>query len=450
MNKIKRRALIILALVAFLALGSAYFLIILETDGEDWAAFASNTHTHTNGILTSGQVRDRNGVLLLSTDEEGNRVYSDDYSIRMATLHAVGDPAGNIGGSATSIFERQLMGYNMVNGVYSFSGKGRDVYLTIDAELNKVAWNALGGRQGCVAVMDYTTGDLVVMVSSPGFEPNSPPDNVSYLNRFLSGVYPPGSTFKILTAQAALENIENLDTFSYTCTGSAEYEDGTITCQYAHGELTFYDALAVSCNCCFAALAQQLTGETLAEYADKAGLTEADFDVNGYTPATGSFDIAAVGSMNLGWSGVGQYHDLVNPCSMLRYISAIANGGKAVEPTLLAKVTSTGGIPLWFDLFHNKDRIMKSDIANELKEMMAYCVRENYGVESFPGLPVCAKSGTAEVESGAAPHAWFTGFLNSEEHPYAFIVLVENGGAGSSVAGSVANTVLQAVVAADE
>ena len=85
MNKIKRRALIILALVAFLALGSAYFLIILETDGEDWAAFASNTHTHTNGILTSGQVRDRNGVLLLSTDEEGNRVYSDDYSIRMAT-----------------------------------------------------------------------------------------------------------------------------------------------------------------------------------------------------------------------------------------------------------------------------------------------------------------------------------------------------------------------------
>ena len=82
--------------------------------------------------------------------------------------------------------------------------------------------------------------------------------------------------------------------------------------------------------------------------------------------------------------------------------------------------------------------------------MKAYCVRENYGVESFPGLPVCAKSGTAEVESGAAPHAWFTGFLNSEEHPYAFIVLVENGGAGSSVAGSVANTVLQAVVAADE
>ena len=119
MNKIKRRTMIILALVIFLALGAAYFLIILEADGEEWAAFASNTHTHTNGILTSGQVRDCNGVLLLSTDEAGNRVYNDDYGIRMSTLHAVGDPAGNIGGSAISAFDRQLMGYNMVNGVHS-------------------------------------------------------------------------------------------------------------------------------------------------------------------------------------------------------------------------------------------------------------------------------------------------------------------------------------------
>ena len=449
MNKIKRRAMIILALVVLLALGAAYFLITLEADGEDWAGFASNTHTHQNGVLTAGQVRDRNGVLLLSTDEEGHRVYNDDWGIRLSTLHAVGDPAGNIGGSAVNAFDRQLMGYNMVNGVYSFSGQGRDVYLTVDAELNKVAWNALDGRRGCVAVMDYTTGELVVMVSSPGFEPNSPPDNVSYLNRFLGGLYPPGSTFKLLTAQAALENIPDLANFHYTCTGSADYEGGKITCVQAHGELTFYDALAVSCNCCFAALAQQLSGGTLAKYVEEAGLTEANFEVNGYTPATGSFDIAPAGSMNLGWSGVGQYHDLVNPCSLLHYVGAIANEGKAVEPTLIKKVTTTGGIPLWLDLIHSKDRLMKDETAAQLQEMMAYCVRENYGVESFPGLPVCAKSGTAEVESGSSPHAWFTGFLNSEEHPYAFIVLVENGGAGSRVAGSVANRVLQAVVEAD-
>lgn len=449
MNKIKRRALIILALVALLVLGAAYFMIILEADGEDWASFASNTHTHSNGVLTSGQVRDRDGELLLTTDENGNRVYSDDYTRRMATLYAVGDPAGNIGGGATSLFQRQLMGYNLVNGVYSFSGQGRDVYLTIDAELNEVAWNALGGRSGCVAVMDYTSGELVVMVSSPGFEPDSKPDNASYLNRFLGGLYPPGSTFKLLTAQAALEKIENLDSFTYTCDGSADYHGGSITCQYAHGELSFYDALAVSCNCCFAALAQQLGGDTLAEYAQQAGLTGADFTVSGYTPASGSFEIAPEGSANLGWSGVGQYHDLITPCAMLRYVGAIANGGKAVEPVLLDKVTTSSGLPLWFDLFRNKDRLLKSDTAAQLKEMMAYCVRENYGVESFPGLPMCAKSGTAEVESGASPHAWFTGFINSEEHPYAFVVLVENGGAGSTVAGSIANTVLQAVVADD-
>lgn len=449
MNKIKKRALIILALVALMVIGAGYFLIILEADGEDWAGFASNTHTHQEGVLTSGQVRDRDGTLLLSTDENGQRVYSEDWTTRMATLFAVGDPYGNIGGGATSLFERELMGYNLVNGVYSFSGKGRDVYLTIDAELNKVAWDALGGRSGCVAVMDYTNGELVVMVSSPGFEPTEPPDNVSYLNRFLGGLYPPGSTFKVLTSQAALENLEDLDSFSYTCTGSADYEGGTITCQRAHGELTFYDALAQSCNCAYAYLAQQLGGDTLTEYAEKAGLTTDDFDVDGYTPATGTFDIAEQGNVDLGWSAVGQYHDLVNPCAMLHYISSIANEGKAVSPTLIKKATTTMGIPVWFNLFHDSQRIMSKDSAAELKEMMAYCVRENYGVENFPNLPLCAKSGTAEVESGAAAHAWFTGFLNSEEHPYAFIVLVENGGAGSSVAGSIANTVLQAVVADD-
>ena len=89
MNKIKKRALIILALVALMVIGAAYFLIILEADGEDWAGFASNTHTHQEGVLTSGQVRDRDGTLLLSTDENGQRVYSEDWTTRMATLFAV-------------------------------------------------------------------------------------------------------------------------------------------------------------------------------------------------------------------------------------------------------------------------------------------------------------------------------------------------------------------------
>jgi cell division protein FtsI/penicillin-binding protein 2 len=445
MNKIKKRALIILFLALFMILGAFSFLISLEENGANWAGFASNTHTHNQGVLISGQIKDRNGVLLLST-EDGERVYNENRSIRLSTLHAVGDAAGNIGGSAVNLFAKQLMGYNMVNGVYSGSGKGRDVYLTIDAELNEVAWEALNGRSGCVAVMDYTTGELLCMVSSPAFDPTSPPEDPDYLNRFFTGLYPPGSIFKLVTAYAAIEEIPDLDTYQYTCTGSAEYGDGEITCKEAHGTLTFKDALAVSCNGCFADLAQQLGGETLAQYAEKAGLT-ASFEVDGFSVATGSFAVADTGSAALGWSGAGQYHDLVNPCAMLRYVGAIANGGKACTPCLLKKVTTTGGIPLWLNLFTDTKRLMNESTAAELKEMMAYNVRTNYGVESFPGLPMCAKSGTAEVEEGATPHAWFTGFLNDTEHPYAFIVLVENGGSGSTVAGAIANTVLQTAVA---
>ena len=421
------------------------FLVRYKSDGAAWAAFASNDHTNSDGVMIAGQVRDRNGILLLST-ENGERVYPDDWTTRVATLHAVGDPNGYIGGSAVSLFQKQLMGYSMLNGVYSLNGEGRDVYLTIDAELNKVAWQALDGRDGCVAVMNYITGEILVMVSSPSFDPANPPEDPYYLNNFLSGLYPPGSIFKVLTAQAALETLPDIHDYHYTCTGSQEYDGGTITCQEAHGELDFYQALAVSCNCAFADLAQKIGGETLAAYAKKAGLT-ADLEINGFPLVSGDFAIAPTGSMELGWSGVGQYQTLITPYAMLRYISAIANGGKAVEANLLKKVTTAGGIPTKITLVHDTTRIMSETVAAELKEMLANNVRVKYGVDRFPGLPLCAKSGTAEVATGASPHAWFTGFLNSEEYPYAFIVLVENGGSGSTVAGEVANKVLQAAVA---
>lgn len=445
MNKIKRRALIILFLALVIALGAFSFLLSFEEDGADWAGFASNKHTHNEGLFISGRVKDRDGLLLLAT-EEGYRVYNGDRGIRLSTIHVVGDAAGHIGGSAINLFARQLMGYNMINGVYSRSGKGRDIYLTIDTDLNKVAWEALNGRSGCVAVMDYTTGELLCLVSSPGFDPASPPDDPSYINRFLSGTFTPGSIFKLVTAYAAIEEISDLDTCQYTCSGSAGYRDGKIICKEAHGNLSFKDALAVSCNGYFADLAQKLGGETLAKYAEKAGLTSS-FEVNGFSVAAGNFEAADSDSTALGWSGAGQYRDLVNPCAMLRYVGAIANSGKACKPCLLKKVTTTGGIPLWVNLFKDTKRIMSEPTAAKLKEMMAYNVQANYGVESFPGLPMCAKSGTAEVEADTAPHAWFTGFLNSEEYPYVFIVLVENGGAGSTVAGAVANAVLQAAVA---
>jgi peptidoglycan glycosyltransferase len=169
------------------------------------------------------------------------------------------------------------------------------------------------------------------------------------------------------------------------------------------------------------------------KYAQKLGLTES-FYIDGAKVASGNYTREAEGSIALGWSGAGQADDLVAPAAMLRYVSAIANGGNAHNMTFLYGGTS------------GHTRLISGDTADKIAEMMNYCVYLTYGEEKFPGLELYAKSGTAEVGGNAEPHAWFTGFIRNENCPYAFVVVIENGGWGSSQAGSVANTILQAAV----
>lgn len=444
MNKVKRRTMVLFIFIALFVLGSFSFLIRMESDGEQWAAFASNDHTNTRGIFTSGQVLDRNGTLLLSTSEDGYRLYNEDRLTRLSTLHAVGDIGGNIGGSATASFKRQLMGYSMLNGTYSLSGKGSNLYLTIDTELNATAYEALSGRNGCVAIVNYKNGEIICMVSSPSFDASSPPDEPDYVNRFLGGLYAPGSIFKLVTAQAAIEKLDTAN-FSYTCTGSASYEHGQITCQERHGELDFAKALAVSCNGAFAELAQQLGADTLTKYVDKSGVIS-PLNIHGYSTIAGRFDTAKT-AYNLGWSAAGQYNDMVNPASMLHYVAAIANGGKAPNFRLIKKVTTTSGIiPTWLNTETGKTSIMSASIAEQMTELMKNNVTTNYGYSVNLPENTAAKSGTAEATGGGS-HAWFTGFIADDNHPYAFIVLVEHGGSGKTVAGSVAAKVLNQAIA---
>ena len=129
---------------------------------------------------------------------------------------------------------------------------------------------------------------------------------------------------------------------------------------------------------------------------------------------------------------------MVNPCAMMVYMGAIANGGEAVQPTLIKSATFlkdiTGGKSL--------GRYLDQDTAGELRSMMKNNVVENYGEGNFPGLDIYAKSGTAEGES-YQPDAWFVGFTDSEESPYAFVVWVKGGGYGAQAAAPIANRVLQ-------
>ena len=452
MKKIERRALLCLVLTGLLVLGLAVFLVRFGLYGSRWASSAFNRHLYNSqGMLLSGTVLDRNGEPL-SWVEDGERVYAEGKTLRKATLHAVGDPYGNIGTGALTAFAKELTGYSLLGGAYG-AQQGNQVYLTIDAGLNETAYKALNGRKGTVAVYNYQTGEVLCMVSSPSYDPENIPKDLetdsdyegAYLNRFLSSTFTPGSVFKTVTLAAALEEIPDLMERTWQCEGTAQIGDGTVICTKAHGEQTIQQALANSCNVVFGQLAVELGGSTLERYTEKAGLT-ASYSVSGIPTAKGSFTFRGELTENdLAWAGVGQYQDSVNPCALMVYMGAIANGGKAAVPALIQKV-ETSGLPALPQFTRQTGRLISQDTAQAVAEMMANNVTSTYGTKRFPNMDLCAKSGTAEVGGDEKPHAWFAGFLRNEEAPYAFVVLVENGGSGADVAGDVASKVLKAAL----
>ncbi len=449
----ERRALLCLVLAGCLLAGLVLFILLWAVRGERWAASAFNRHLYNNqGILISGTVLDRNGEVLSTVDEEGDRIYPGDKTCRKATLHVVGDLYGNISTGALKAFAQQLTGYNLIWGAFG-AERGSELYLTIDTELNETAYQALDGRKGTVAVYNYQTGEILCLVSSPTYDPLNVPSDLeendkyegAYLNRFLSSTFTPGSVFKTVTLAAALEELEDLEDGTWTCSGAVQIGDGTVTCAAAHGEQDIWGALSNSCNVVFGQLAVELGSQTMERYTEKAGLTNS-YSIDGISTAKGSFDFTEEASGDLAWAGVGQGKDSVNPCSLMIYMGAIANGGKAAVPRLIQQVDTPGLLPALPRFTHWTKRLIAPDTAETIAEMMVNNVQTAYGTKRFPNMELGAKSGTAEVGGEEKPHAWFAGFLQNEEAPYAFVVLVENGGSGADVAGTVASKVLRAAV----
>ena len=420
--------------------------------GGEWATFYGNTQIYTDGAINRGTITDRYGEELLKCTPDGFQ-YSEDYETRVATVHAVGDPHGNISDGAISIFRSQLIGYDLLNGTYDNTANGKKIALTIDANANRTAYEALDGRTGTVGVYNWKTGEVVCMVSTPAFDPAYEPeasadDESSYFfNNFLDGLLTPGSTFKLVTAAAVIDNMPDRDSFSFDCDGVNKIgkgDDSKLTDVSAHGEVDFRAALAQSCNGAFGALTREVVAKTMAKYAKKAGLTE-PVQIDGIETAAGSFDFPDDDKVKLSWAGVGQADDLVNPCAMMVYMGAIANGGEPVQPTLIKSATFikelAGGKSL--------GRYLDSDTAAELKDMMKNNVVENYGEWNFEGMDMYAKSGTAEVGSWN-PDAWFVGFTDDEDAPYAFVVWVKDGGFGAEAAAPIAARVIRALGSSGE
>ncbi len=445
MHRVARRSVTVLVLVAMLLGGIGFFLVEYFVQSPTWAV--SGYSPHVISRLDSGAVTDRDGVLLL--DMEGSWTYSSSETIRKSTLHWVGDRKHNIQVPAVPNYYGELMGYDRWNGMYTFGGAENTesvITLTVSAQLQNVALEALGDKKGTVAVYNYQTGEILCAVTTPTYDPDNVPDiegdpetyEGAYMNRFVQSAYTPGSIFKIVTLASALDSLPDAEDLTFTCTGS--WGDGAypVTCESVHGKQTLQQAFCNSCNCAFAELSRQLGADALYQCVEKYGVTKSvSFD--GITTTSGNFE-KAYDPISLAWSAIGQYTDLVNPCSFLTYLGAIAGKGSAAIPYIVA--SAEAGDPGYRGQTIHTGEVIDPQTAELVHRYMRYNVENKYGDSNFPGLSVCAKTGTAELDNGKASTAMLAGFV--EEYPLAFIICVEEGGYGSQTCIPIASKILTA------
>lgn len=440
MNRIASRSWVVFLIALLLVAGLTFFAAEFLTEGGDWATFTGSPHIYAYGKVASSVV-DRNGETLLDISG-GDRVYSDSLSLRQATLHWVGDRDGFISTPFYDYYALALSGYDSLNGVYRYGENKPVMTLTLDADVERAALEAMDGRKGTIAVYNYKTGELLCAISTPTYDPDDVPDLSSeeaqeeyagvYLNRFLQSDYTPGSIFKIITYAAAMDSIPDIEDQTFYCDEEYDLGGGKVTCEHWHGEQTIHEALTNSCNIAFAKIVEELGAEKLEQYIRDFAITESvSFD--GLTSEEGDFDLTEAGILEVAWSGIGQYTDLVNPARFLTFLGAVANDGVEVTPHVVEKI-ALGDQTTYSASAGTTTRRLSKALAKTLQEGMRGNVENNYGVSSFPeGMTVCAKTGTAQGEDGSRPNAMIAGFVLDDEYPLAFFAAVEHGGYGADV-----------------
>ncbi len=465
MKMITKRGIFLWILCALFLAGLGFMTYSLVSHGSEWVMKPYNRHVFSDGqLIAAGKITDRDGKLLVET-KDGERSYNESKKTRIATLHAVGDKRGFISTGVQSEFESELVGYNVLFGVYEIErySRGNDMELTIDSEINELAYNALNGRKGTVAVANYKTGDIVCMVSAPSYDVEDVPADIltsekysgAYMNRFLTGLYTPGSTFKLVTAICAIENMgEEVLNRTWQCDRVLDVDgikEDEIICNARHGKVTFEEALAKSCNSTFAQIAIELGPEKLRATVEKLGLNSSVTVSGKINSAKGRFYLEKGNADTIvGWTGVGQGETLLCPAAMMRLMFAIANDGKAVSLNLVNDLSNQAGKKLGISFKADETQLISSETAAIMKRLMRNNVTEQYGDSRYKGLSLCAKSGTAQIDEKEENNtALFVGFTDDADHPYAFIVIAEKGNSGSQTAGPVANKVLQEVFEQD-
>ncbi|MEL7608225.1 MAG: penicillin-binding transpeptidase domain-containing protein [Bacillota bacterium] len=509
------RKMLILFCVLF-ALLAVYLISAISAYGTRWFVNPYNSRIQAQkGSVYAGRIMDRNGIVLAQTDDDGNRVYASDRSVRRATSHVVGDNYGQTFGAET-FYANYLLGFDQnvfERLAQAFSGEqryGSSVALTVDAQLCDYAYDVMDDYRGAIVVMNYKTGEILASVSQPTFDPK---EMKSYLdgdtdfadsamvNRVTMGRYTPGSTFKIVTLIAALRYIPDIQTRTFECGGPLVFDSKTgeylpdvkITAQedqaareaaanatptpettptaspegdmtdvgatpgivekYSvvrdyqseyHGELTLLEAFEKSCNTTFARVAMEVGASRLKRVARELGVGE-EFLFEDMVTYASYFEEADT-DLDLAWSGVGQYKDLLTPLNLCMITSAIANDGVMMEPKLLRMVISTGNLATKTLAVKQHSNPLKAYEAQIVQDYMVGVVKKGTGTKAgISGYTVGGKTGTAEIsgDKSVKTHAWFTGFVLDDDHPLAITVVLEKAGSGGNVAAPIAGKILK-------
>ena len=408
--------------------------------------------------IVRGKIMAGDGTVLAETqvDADGNETRV--YYYGSVFDHAVGYSAkGKTGIEALANFYLLTSHVNLLEQVGNeLSGRknpGDNVYTTLDAEVQQAAYAALGDRKGVVIAMEPDTGKVLAMVSKPGYDPNTLLQDWDWLtdggngegqllNRATQGLYPPGSTFKIVTALEYMrERPEDYRNFQFDCNGLYVNGDYQIRCYHgnAHGHQDFTLAFANSCNGAFASLGLELDLGRFARTAQDV-LFNSPLPLSGLPYKQSSFAMKpGAGTWEILQTSMGQGVTQITPLHNALITAAIANGGTLMRPYLLDHVENVGGEEIRKFLPTAHGNLMTAEEAANLTELMRAVVTEGTAsAVRTDAYTVAAKTGSAEFETGKETHAWFTGFAPAEAPKIVVTVVVEEAGSGGREAAPIA------------
>ncbi|HVE74620.1 MAG TPA: penicillin-binding protein 2 [Mycobacteriales bacterium] len=353
--------------------------------------------------------------------------------------------------------------------------KGGSVVLTLDRAAQEAAFAGLGGKRGAVVAIDPRTGAVLAMASTPSYDPTvlsshdpkairaawkklEQDENDPLVNRAISTTYPPGSTFKVVTAAAALatgrytptSEVPSPRELKLPQTNQPLRNFGRAACG-AGDTMPFQDALKVSCNTTFGALGLELGEDALREQAEKFGLGKDDLRLPDRVAA--SVFPPELSPPQRAQVAIGQYDLRVTPLQMALVAAGVANGGTVMRPYLVREIQAPDLSRL--DRAEPKiySQAVSRDVAAGLTQMMELVVAEGSGRRAqIQGVRVAGKTGTAQHAPGKPPHAWFIGFAPADDPQVAVAVVIEDGGSlgseatGGQLSAPIARAVMGAVL----